>query len=52
VGLITSVPLGDIPDDAIGPSLGVDASGNAMAAWLQDNSAVLGIRFNRFEYDR
>jgi hypothetical protein len=44
-----SVPLGDIPGDAMGPSLGVDASGNAMAVWLQDNAAVEGIRFNRFE---
>ena len=44
-----SVPLGDIPGDAMGPSLGVDASGNAMAIWLQDNAPVEGIRFNRFE---
>jgi hypothetical protein len=44
-----SEPLGDILADAMSPSLGVDASGNAMAVWLQQNSAVEGIRFNRFE---
>jgi hypothetical protein len=44
-----SVPLGDIPGDAMAPSLGVDASGNAMAVWMQANAALEGIRFNRFE---
>jgi hypothetical protein len=41
---------GDTGSDAMTPSLAVDASGNAMAVWLQDNSTIVeGLRFNRFE---
>jgi hypothetical protein len=44
---------GQVDGDAASPALAVDASGNAIAVWMQENSATLetleGIRVNRFE---
>jgi len=41
---------GDVDGDADSPAVAVDASGNAVAVWVQRSSAtVQGIRVNRFE---
>jgi hypothetical protein len=41
---------GEVDGDAASPAVAVDASGNAVAVWVQESSATVeGVRVNRFE---